>query len=204
MQDETERSSNVTGVAGLFEGGLAVLALAIGHIVGHSPLSTVPLTAEGLPNNGQALLWGLLAAVPMVAGLFAMDWIPLGALVRLKRLVQKLVMPLFRDATTAELALVAVLAGIGEELLFRGLLQDALAVSIGGTAGMWIGLSVAAAVFGLAHAVTRTYAVLATAVGVYLGWLFLATGNLIAPMVAHAVYDFVALVYLVKWQGGVE
>ena len=51
--------------------------------------------------------------------------------------------------------------------------------------------------FGLAHALTRTYAVLATLVGFYLGFLFWLTGNLLAPILAHAVYDFVALVYLV-------
>jgi hypothetical protein len=47
------------------------------------------------------------------------------------------------------------------------------------------------------HAVTVTYAVLATAVGAYLGWLALTTGNLLVPMIAHGLYDFVASVYLI-------
>jgi membrane protease YdiL (CAAX protease family) len=52
--------------------------------------------------------------------------------------------------------------------------------------------------FGLAHPMSTTYVVLATVVGVYLGGLLLVTDNLLAPIVAHAAYDFVALVYLVR------
>jgi membrane protease YdiL (CAAX protease family) len=32
--------------------------------------------------------------------------------------------------------------------------------------------------------------------GVYLGTLFLVQGNLLAPIVTHALYDFVALVWV--------
>ena len=52
--------------------------------------------------------------------------------------------------------------------------------------------------FGLAHSVTRTYAILATIIGLYFGWLWLATGNLLVPITTHAVYDFLALVYFVR------
>ena len=46
---------------------------------------------------------------------------------------------------------------------------------------------------------TRPYAVVAGLVGVYLGWLQMVSGHLLAPIVAHATYDFVALMYLLKW-----
>ena len=46
--------------------------------------------------------------------------------------------------------------------------------------------------------ITPTYGVLAALIGVYLGWVWLASGNLLAPVVAHALYDFVALVVLVR------
>jgi membrane protease YdiL (CAAX protease family) len=38
--------------------------------------------------------------------------------------------------------------------------------------------------------------VLAAAIGLYLGWLFDLSGNLLLVIVAHALYDFVILVYL--------
>ena len=92
------------------------------------------------------------------------------------------------------MALVSSIAGFGEELLFRGVLQP-LASS---WFGVPIGFVLASVVFGLLHSVTPTYAVLATLVGAYFGWLFLATNNLLCPILTHSVYDFVALVYLTR------
>ena len=111
-------------------------------------------------------------------------------------------MPLFRNCRFLELAVIAALAGLGEEMLFRGLIQAAVAERIGGPCGVWLGLLMAAVLFGLLHPITPTYAVLAGSIGLYLGWLWLACGNLLAPIVAHGTYDFVALLYLVKVREG--
>ncbi|MCG8584479.1 MAG: CPBP family intramembrane metalloprotease, partial [Pirellulales bacterium] len=89
-------------------------------------------------------------------------------------------------------AVISVLAGLGEELLFRALLQSALIDWL----GVWPGILVAGLLFGLAHPLSRTYIVVAAAIGIYLGWLFAATSNLLVPIIAHALYDFIALVYL--------
>jgi membrane protease YdiL (CAAX protease family) len=59
-------------------------------------------------------------------------------------------------------------------------------------------LLVASLIFGACHWITPAYAAVASLIGFYLGWLLLATGNLWTPIVAHAFYDFLALVYLVK------
>ena len=88
--------------------------------------------------------------------------------------------------------MIAALAGIGEETLFRGVIQAAVAQHVGGPRGVWLGLLVAAVLFGLLHPVTPMYAVLAGAIGLYLGWLWLVGGNLLLPIVTHGVYDFVA------------
>ena len=61
-----------------------------------------------------------------------------------------------------------------------------------------VGLIGASLLFGLAHLLTTSYAVVTALAGLYLGGLFLATDNLLAPIVTHAVYDFLALVYLVR------
>jgi membrane protease YdiL (CAAX protease family) len=198
MREQGGPTVGFAGIAGLFEGGLAVVAIVVGYLVGHSPMATIEWTAAAGPANLLALLWGGLAALPMLAGLVLAEHLPLAPLIRLRRVVRLLVVPLFRDATVIELALISLIAGIGEELLFRGLMQDALAAWIGGTAGLCIAVAASSFVFGLAHALTRTYAVLATGVGIYLGLLFLFTGNLLAPIAAHAVYDFVALLYLLR------
>jgi membrane protease YdiL (CAAX protease family) len=108
------------------------------------------------------------------------------------RLVEERMAPLFAGSTAAELALVAALAGLGEEALFRGVVQTALAARL----PAWTAVAIAAAGFGLAHWLTPAYAVLAGIVGAYLGWAFLASGNLLVPIVAHALYDFIALAIL--------
>jgi hypothetical protein len=88
--------------------------------------------------------------------------------------------------------MVATLAGVGEELLFRGVLQV--------KAGQWttplIGLLIASLLFGLAHALSKLYFAFAVAVGAFLGWLAIACHDLVAPMIAHGLYDFLALAYL--------
>jgi hypothetical protein len=48
---------------------------------------------------------------------------------------------------------------------------------------------------------TPTYAALATLIGLYMGVLLVVSGGILAPIVAHAAYDFVALWYLVKLRG---
>ena len=53
--------------------------------------------------------------------------------------------------------------------------------------------------FGAAHLITWTYAIIVCVIGAYLGWIYLATGNLLAPAVTHAVYDFAALWFLVAF-----
>jgi membrane protease YdiL (CAAX protease family) len=40
--------------------------------------------------------------------------------------------------------------------------------------------------------------VLAALIGAYLGFVFLLSGNLLVPIIAHAVYDVVALFVLAR------
>ena len=58
---------------------------------------------------------------------------------------------------------------------------------------------VTSSLFGLAHLVTSSYAVMAGLLGLYLGVLAVWHDNLLVPMVVHALYDFVALTYLVHY-----
>ena len=119
---------------------------------------------------------------------------PVGAIGRLMHFVEVTVKPLFRDCRVSDLLLVSILAGVGEELLFRGLVQ----VGLEGWLGKWGALGVASVVFGLAHCMTREYVVFAAGLGLLLGLLAIATGNLLAPIIAHAGYDFLALLMLTK------
>ena len=142
----------------------------------------------------EGLAAGIAATAPLLVGLrwcLRTRWPPI---VRLMEVVEERVAPLFAGATPAHLAAVALLAGLGEEALFRGVLQEVLA----GIVPAWAALLVASLGFGAAHWVTPAYAVLAAAVGLYLGLLYAISDNLLAPIVTHALYDLVALAVLAR------
>lgn len=90
-----------------------------------------------------------------------------------------------------QLTLISVCAGISEEALFRGAIQGSLADHV----GLGVALIMASLLFGAFHLITWTYAIIAAFIGAYLGLLWIWTGNLLAPIVTHAVYDIAALVY---------
>jgi membrane protease YdiL (CAAX protease family) len=146
------------------------------------------------------MLMGLIATLPLLAGLLIADRSSSGPFGNLNRVVDEMIVPMFRNATVLDFAAVSLAAGLGEEMLFRGLLQSWLASHTSEVFGPFIGLTVASIVFGLCHWVTPLYALLAALVGAYLGWLFILTGNLAAPIVCHAAYDFVALLYFCRWR----
>jgi membrane protease YdiL (CAAX protease family) len=189
---------NFVLLAAAFEGGLALVALGLGWLVGQDPLESLP-RRPGEVAWGAA--WGLLAAVPPLALLWlCLSW-PVGPLARLKRVVDELLVPMFRGCRLPELAVISALAGVGEEMLFRGVVQQAATDWLGAETrtGTWGGLAVAAVLFGLAHLITPTYALLAGGIGLYLGWTWVwAGGNLLVPIIAHGGYDFLVLVYLVR------
>lgn len=91
--------------------------------------------------------------------------------------------------TPTRILLIALAAGVSEEILFRGVLQDAAAKHLP------IALAILApnVIFGLMHARTALYALIAGTVGVWLGVVYWLTGNLLAPIIAHALYDVIAL-----------
>jgi membrane protease YdiL (CAAX protease family) len=178
-------------VAVIFEGSLAVVAVLLGWWL-HCP------PAEAIAWTWQGVGWGLLACLPMLVLLAATVYTPLPAFERLKRFFDGILVPLFRHCTWLDLAVISAVAGLGEEALFRGVIQEVIARWTGEPAGPWVGLAVASVIFGLLHAITPTYALLATVMGLYLGWLWIETENLLVPITAHGVYDFIALGYLVK------
>ena len=90
----------------------------------------------------------------------------------------------------AEVAVLALASGLGEEVFFRGALQPR------------VGLVIASLLFGLAHLIpTRQlapWAGFAALAGVSLGALFDYTGNLLAPVVAHVFVNGVNLRWLAR------
>jgi membrane protease YdiL (CAAX protease family) len=183
-----------------FEGGLGVAAFGLGMLVGPPPLATLVRDPSDSWTALQATGVGLLAAVPMLAGLLLLDGLTWQPLRRLQTLVETQLRPLFAPLSVSQLLLLSLAAGVGEEMLFRGWLQEGLSRWMGPPLGAALALVLASLAFGACHWLTATYAVLAALVGAYLGGLYLFTDHLLAPVATHAAYDFVALLYLAKWK----
>jgi uncharacterized protein len=181
-----DRSSRrIVPIALAFESALGLAGWAI------CAWQDMPLVPR-LVVSGEVLLRSVIASAPMFALLAYVtrsQWTPL---VELRTQVEQLVGELFRGVSWLGLAAVAVAAGAGEELLFRGALQP-LAVRWWGPVA---GLAVVSVIFGAVHAVTWSYFLFATIVGAYLGWLAVHFDDLAAPIAVHAAYDFAALLVL--------
>ena len=196
--NDNEALPNIASFAVVFEAGLAVVACGIGWLVGVFPFATIAASGDSWTQIIWAVIWGVVATVPLVLGLFLAETYPTRSLRRLNHLVESLVARLFGQTSIVMIAVISLAAGIGEEALFRGFLQAGLSDRIGPPNGAWIALVVASILFGVCHWLSNTYAALATIMGIYLGGLFIATDNLIAPITTHALYDLVALVYFLK------
>lgn len=175
----------------LFEAGLGLLAISLGYLFQRQPLAH-------LHWETRAAGAGVIATFPLLA---AFIWLlrshrPWAQ--RITRFLEDVVRPLLAPATVLELAVLATLAGMGEELLFRGLLQPGLA----GLTGPVPALLMVSVLFGAAHWITPAYAIIAGIIGLYLGLLWMGSGNLLLPIVTHALYDFLALLYFLRWRAG--
>lgn len=192
MHDEPSPSyPHVAFLALATEGGVGLLALFLGWVLGYPLYDAIRWDRDGW-------VWGALGAFPLVAIMALVVRVPWPPFRRLLATIDEMIVPLFRACNLADLALISTLAGLGEEMLFRGIIQRALGDFGGEPIGPWLGLAVSSVLFGIAHSITRTYALLATLIGLYLGLLWMGTENLLVPIVAHALYDFLALVYLIR------
>lgn len=135
------------------------------------------------------MLAGVLWTIPLVAVLFVLLRLP--ALQAFHQFVIDTLGPMFAKVSTGQVLLISTLAGVGEEMAFRWVLQGGLGPVIGDVQA----LVVVSLVFGAVHWLNATYFVLATFMGLFLGWLYLEVG-LLAAIVCHAIYDAIALLYL--------
>ncbi len=107
-------------------------------------------------------------------------------------------MPLFFKSYWSELALISLASGVGEEMLFRGLLQPSFTEWL----GLASGLVLASTLYGFLHPISWRYSVVMTCVGFYYGLVWERSGNLLTVMVTHTLYAFATLGFLIRVQHG--
>ncbi|MEE4637505.1 MAG: CPBP family intramembrane glutamic endopeptidase [Wenzhouxiangella sp.] len=166
--------------------GIVLLALVLGMIFRIDLLADLEISLAALNLSGAG-------TATLLLGVWTLNTRRWGWVVELKTFMRETLVPLFRHAPPGTLFLVALLAGVGEELLFRGVIQGGL----DGVLGPWPALVLASILFGAMHALSKAYFVLATVMGFYMGLIYLWTGNLLIPILIHFLYDWIVLRYYV-------
>jgi len=190
MDEQAPSRTQLLFLAVAFEGGMGVLACLLGWLLDFPPWRYVHWRPVDLA-------WAGAATLPMIVVFVVLYHRPVGPMRGIKTLSDEVIAPLFRSCSVLELAFISLLAGFGEEGLFRGFLQPLASHWLGD----WAGLVISSILFGLVHPFGITYIVLAALAGMYFGLWMWFTDNLLVAILAHAGYDFVALLILVRGRG---
>lgn len=101
----------------------------------------------------------------------------------------------FSDYSWLKISCIALLAGVGEELLFRIALQSWLANHV----SIYLAIVAPALAFGLLHFLSWAYFVAATLMGLVFGIVYHLTQGAILVIAWHAIYDLIALAVMIKY-----
>ena len=165
-------------------GGFTVITLAVAWALGRSPITAeawLPGPEIGL--HAASIAVGLFIAAVTVRATRALvkrwSWV---------RALHADLRPAIHDAGDVTLVVLGIASAVGEELFFRGLLAPAL------------GLVLSSLAFGMLHQLRGragwVWTGWATLMGLVFGALFLATGSLLGPLVAHAAINVANLRFL--------
>ena len=164
--------------------GVASAAVALVWRTGSPFVHPAPILALGAPTSH---LYSVLLGAVLGAAIVMSTRISVARFEWARRLHREL-RPVARAMSGTGIVALALLSALGEELLFRGLLQP------------WIGIVPQAILFGLLHQVRGSsrwvWVVWAIVVGVVLGAIYSVTGSLAGPIVAHALVNGLNLAYL--------
>jgi len=151
------------------------------------------LRGIALPILGPRPAVGLFLGLATAAGTVSLSLVAYRLIPLTRKLADELAPALVDGTDRAGLVFLALFSGVGEEVFFRGAVQQEF------------GLLVASAAFGLAHVgpdrrflLWSAWAVLA---GVVFGVLFEATGGLLAPITAHAAHNAATLLVWKRSRG---
>jgi membrane protease YdiL (CAAX protease family) len=183
MTDEKDiKQENLLLLVVVIEGILFFIALIWGHMAKINPLRSVHFSYHHL-------FIAVIAAIIMVI----VSYLAVNQLSKFIPFFKNLkdaygsVAFMAKDITIPQAIIIGITSGFVEEFFFRGILQQQF------------GIVVASLVFGLLHmgnAKTLAYGIYAVVIGLYLGWLYIITGNLLVPITVHVLNNIIALPYM--------
>ena len=173
----------------LFEASLVLVAVVIGWMAGINPFAN-------LHYSETAVFYGLVGTVPLYLLFLLFQQMQAEPVAKIRQMLLQTLAPGLARCSWADLWVLAAIAGISEEVLFRGVLQPFMESAWGMQAGL-IGSNL---LFGLVHAITPLYTLLAALVGIYLALSmdFGGERNLLTPILIHGLYDFLAFLAIAR------
>jgi membrane protease YdiL (CAAX protease family) len=189
MKNQALEADSFFSTACIFEGALLIVALLLGWLTSVDCFASFGFSEK-------ALMQGVMLTLPLIVFFFVLQRLPFAGLTRINTLLEEtLGARLYRRHWTDMLVLAGI-AGVAEEVLFRGFLQPWLENSL----SLMGALLVSNLVFALVHAVTPLYAFLAMAIGMYLGLALDYGGErqLLIPVMIHSLYDFVVFIVILR------
>lgn len=185
-------------VAAFAELSFGLLGILFGWLFGPDPHSHIPSLTDS-SRLLEGLVLGSCVGAVLAAAMLALSRLPIKSVARLQEQMGSRLREFLIQLGPVELVVLSMAAGLGEEILFRGWLQQGLFTVLGADHSMllgFLGLLSASFLFGLAHPISPLYVMLATTMGIVLGGIYWMTGNLLCAIVSHAVYD---AIILLKW-----
>ena len=184
----------------LFEGAMALIGALLALVCGLD-LSKAFQTSDMAALYSQlALGVGLAAALGIV--FTVLDHIPWSQLKTVSEKTKEIINESLKDSSHLNRFFVCLLAGVGEEILFRGFIFIAIFEfwpwGLEFNLNIFAAIIISSALFGLGHNISLMYFFLSSLLGAIFCLVFLWTGSLIAPVVAHALYDFYAIELALK------
>lgn len=143
--------------------------------------------------SGTDLLIGVLSASALCLSLpfFTSSWASRVLLLReMKGVWDDLLTPFGKSLSFPEIAALAAMSGISEEIFFRGAVQGEFGIIAGSL------------LFGVLHPINLSYVIWASSVGAAFGLITQATGSLLPAIICHGGYNLAALLYLRYWYLG--
>lgn len=180
---ELPDKSHFLKLATWFEGSLIVIAYVIGWLFSVEPLGHIDMD---LP----IIIQGVMGTIPLCLIFGLANAYPTATMREIRNFLMEKLAPILQKCNWIELLYLALLAGVSEEILFRGVLQPWLERDW----GYWGGLLFSNMIFALAHWITPLYGLLAGLTGVYLGLSmdYAPERQLAVPIIIHTLYDFLA------------
>jgi membrane protease YdiL (CAAX protease family) len=179
--------------------GLGGIAIVLGILLGPNPRERIPATSDFV-GIGTGLVLGAIAGILLAYLMTLLQRLPIESIQSFQDRTLPQLLSLLRGLTKPQLVVLSLTAGVGEELLFRGWLMQALTGNMHTSSGYEIafGIALSSLVFGFAHPMSTLYIVLASMMGGIFGTLYWYFDNLLVPIAAHWIYDAAMMLWLVQ------